>query len=121
MTTRELSAETILEEDAPGDTWPGIIRPRRELARRMSGGIEVTLYWSAHDNNTSIEVWQSATERTLHCAVAREAALDAFHHPFAYLRSDEQTSAGAARVESDGVLFFPVIGVDPNEGASRDE
>jgi hypothetical protein len=90
MTTRELSAETILEEDELGDTWPGIIRPRRELARRMSGGIEVTLYWSAHDNNTSIEVWQSATEETLHFNVAPEFALEAFYHPFAHLKYEEQ-------------------------------
>jgi hypothetical protein len=117
----ELAPEMTFEEDRLRNIGPATIRPRRELARRVSGGIEVTLYWSPHDNSTSIEVWQSATERTLHCAVAREAALDAFHHPFAYLRSDEQTSAGAVRVESDGVLFFPVIGVDPNEGASRDE
>jgi hypothetical protein len=89
MTTKELSAETILEEDASGDTWPGIIRPRRELARRMSGGIEVTLYWSAHDNHTSIEVWQSATEETLHFNVAPELALEAFYHPFAHLRYEE--------------------------------
>jgi hypothetical protein len=35
---------------------------RRELARRVSSGIEVTLYWSVPDNSTSMEVWQPSTE-----------------------------------------------------------
>ena len=59
--------------------------PPRELARRLNGGIEVTLYWNADDNSTSIEVRQPATEETLTFAVARERALDAFYHPFAHL------------------------------------
>ena len=58
---------------------------RRELARRVSGGIEVTLFWSAHDNTTSIEVWQPSTEELLTFPVAHEHALDAFYHPFAHL------------------------------------
>jgi hypothetical protein len=57
----------------------------RELARRLNGGIEVTLYWNADDDSTSIEVWQPATEEALAFAVAREQALDAFYHPFAHL------------------------------------
>jgi hypothetical protein len=61
--------------------------PRLELARRASGGIEVTLYWTAHDNSTSIEVWQPASEETLVFGVAREQALEAFYHPFAHLPS----------------------------------
>ena len=58
---------------------------RRELARRLTGGIEVTLYWHAEDNRTSIEVHQAATEETISFLVAPERALDAFHHPFAHL------------------------------------
>ena len=61
------------------------IRARRELAHRISGGIEVTLYWSADDNTTSIEVWQPATDERLTFAVASEGALEAFYHPFAHL------------------------------------
>jgi hypothetical protein len=56
-----------------------------ELARRAGGGIEVTLYWSAHDNTTSIEVWHAASDETLVFAVAAERALEAFYHPFAHL------------------------------------
>jgi hypothetical protein len=58
---------------------------RRELARRLNGGIEVALYWNPHDDSTSIEVWQPATEETLIFAVARDRALDAFYHPFSHL------------------------------------
>lgn len=57
----------------------------RELAHRASGGIEVTLYWNAADNNTSVEVWQQASGEALAFAVAGEQALDAFYHPFAHL------------------------------------
>ena len=58
---------------------------RRELARRVSGGIEITLYWSVGDNGTSIEVWQPSTEELLTFPVAHERALEAFYHPFAQL------------------------------------
>ena len=64
---------------------------RHELARRVSGGIEVALFWSAKDNETSVEVWQTATGETLHFTVARTDALDAFYHPFAHL---PRTTAG---------------------------
>jgi len=59
--------------------------PRRELARRVSNGIEVTLYWWALDNSTSIEVSEAASNETFAYVVDRERALDAFYHPFAHL------------------------------------
>jgi hypothetical protein len=57
----------------------------RELARRVSGGIEVALYWSPLDNSTTVEVWDGASEETLVFGVAPERALEAFYHPFAQL------------------------------------
>jgi hypothetical protein len=57
----------------------------RELARRVTGGLEITLYWEAHDNTTSIEVHQEGTAETIAFPVAPDRALDAFHHPFAHL------------------------------------
>jgi hypothetical protein len=62
-----------------------ICHPCRELARRVSGSLEVTLYWNAADDSTSIEVRQPASDETIAYPVARERALDAFHHPFAHL------------------------------------
>jgi hypothetical protein len=73
-----------MDERAPETTIDGL-HSRLELAHRAGGGIEVTLYWSAHDNSTSIEVWHAAAEETLVFAVAREQALEAFYHPFAHL------------------------------------
>ena len=62
-----------------------VFEARRELARRISGGLEVALYWRPGDNSTSVEVWQHASGETIAFAVARERALDAFYHPFAHL------------------------------------
>ena len=61
------------------------IDPRRELARRASGGIEIALYWNRDDGTTSIEIWQPESALTMQFAVRAEHALDAFHHPFARL------------------------------------
>jgi hypothetical protein len=62
-----------------------VFEPRRELARRVSGGLEVTLYWNSFDDSTSVEFWQHASAETFAFAVPREQALDAFYHPFAHL------------------------------------
>jgi hypothetical protein len=64
---------------------PPAIDHRRQLAQRVSGGVEVTLYWDADDNSISVEVWQHESGETLAFAVPRERALDAFYHPFAHL------------------------------------
>jgi hypothetical protein len=59
----------------------------RELAHRSGGGIAVTLYWNAEDDSTSVEIFHAATEQTLHFAVPRDHALDAFYHPFAHMQT----------------------------------
>jgi hypothetical protein len=65
-----------------------VIRQRRELAQRVSGELEITLYWDAADDSTSIEIWHPALHETLlRIAVPAEDALDAFYHPFAHLRT----------------------------------
>ena len=56
-----------------------------ELAHRVSGGIEVTLFWSPVDDSTAVEVWDAASEERLVFGVRAERALDAFYHPFAQL------------------------------------
>jgi hypothetical protein len=63
-------------------TAPAINR-HRELAHRVSSGLEVTLYWNAADNGTSIEVRDLASETTVRFAVPADQALDAFYHPLA--------------------------------------
>ena len=73
-------------------------RPRRELARRVSGGMEITLYWSAANNSTSIEVWQPDSGETLAFNVLPERALDAFYHPFAHFALTSGASIALAGV-----------------------
>jgi hypothetical protein len=59
----------------------------RELAYRRSGGLDVTLYWNADENRTSVELFHAATEQMFRFSVERERALYAFEHPFAYLQT----------------------------------
>jgi hypothetical protein len=66
---------------------PTAVDARRELARRVGAGFEVTLFWDAVDDTTSIEIWHEASHETLCFAVPSEDALDAFYHPFAHLRT----------------------------------
>lgn len=67
-------------------TAPTIFSLRRELARRVGAGLEVTLFWDAVDDSTSIEIWHEASNQLLRFAVPAEDALDAYYHPFAHLR-----------------------------------
>ena len=70
--------------------------PRRELAHRTSGGLQITLYWDADEQTTSVEVHQPATQETIAFTVPPEHALDAFHHPFAHLgRTNHQRAAAS--------------------------
>ena len=73
-----------------------VVQPRRELARRVSGGIEVALYWSPLDDSTTVEVWDTAYDETLVFAVPAERALEAFYHPFAQLAASYDELVPAA-------------------------
>ncbi len=59
----------------------------RELARRRSDGIEVTLFWNSVDDDVSVEVRDHGADNVFHFPVARERALEAFNHPYAYAAS----------------------------------
>lgn len=86
MSTTSRGAGSEAQRDEIGATSVAIVcHPRRELARRLTGGVEVTLYWNADDNTTLIEIWQPRTAETLLFTVARDRALDAFYRPFAHL------------------------------------
>ena len=62
-----------------------VVQPLRELARRVSGGIDVALYWNPLDDSTTVEIYDAASEETIVFAVPAERALEAFYHPFAQL------------------------------------
>ena len=84
-TVSKTFTETTAEEQTLHRCARSPAHQRRELAHRHSGGIEVTLYWSAHDNTTCVEIWQRASAETLLFSVPRDRALDAFYHPFSHL------------------------------------
>jgi hypothetical protein len=85
----------------------------RELARRVNGGLEITLYWHPDDNGTSVEVYHQTTGETIALPVPADRALDAFHHPFAYLAGQDAEAWGSDTYpESDEALIFGEGGVD---------
>jgi hypothetical protein len=63
---------------------------RHELARRVNGGLEITLFWQTRDNSTTIDVYHPATDETIRFRVPPSRALDAFQHPFAYLANQPE-------------------------------
>jgi len=69
---------------------------RRELARRVNGGLEITLYWRAHDNSVSVDIHRTATGERISFPVRPDRALEAFHHPFAHLAEQDDPAASAA-------------------------
>ena len=75
---------------------------RRELAHRMSNGIEVTLLWTKSTNRVMIAVADTHSGEELEFEVDGSRALDAFHHPYAYaavvrVRTDQATRLAPAR------------------------
>ena len=58
---------------------------RQELAQRVSGGLEVTLFRNMRDRTTHIELRHTAIKEAISFRVPPDRALDAFHHPFVYL------------------------------------
>jgi hypothetical protein len=57
---------------------------RRELAHRVSNGIEVTLFWGPNTGEVVVEVVDHGAAHAFEVSVPSERALDAFHHPYVY-------------------------------------
>ena len=57
---------------------------RRELAHRSADGVEVTLLWNPADDKISVRIVERDTEACFELPVARDQALNAFNHPYAY-------------------------------------
>jgi hypothetical protein len=79
---------------------PRATHTRRELAHRVTGGLEITLYWNPHDDSTSITVHQLTSWETISFPVPRDLALHAFHHPFAHL-PQQDAAEGASHTPQD--------------------
>ena len=56
-----------------------------ELMRRQNGGLEVRLRWHPETDSVSIEVVDEQTGEKHEADVPRDAALEAFDHPFVFL------------------------------------
>ena len=56
----------------------------RELAARESNGLHVQLLWHPRADELTVSVEDTRAGDRFQLAVARDRALDAFYHPFAY-------------------------------------
>ena len=77
---------------------------RRELARRSSYGIEVTLFWTESTNLVTIAVIDLHSADELEFEVDGNAALDAFDHPFAYAATRRVRDAQPRQARRDSVI-----------------
>jgi hypothetical protein len=57
----------------------------RELDQRSSDGVEVTLLWDSAADRVFIAVEDKRRETSFQLEVDPADALDAFHHPYAYV------------------------------------
>lgn len=60
---------------------------RAELSYRKSGRVEVSLLWHRDLDAVSVTIRDDLSGKSLEIPVARERALQAFKHPFAYAAS----------------------------------
>jgi hypothetical protein len=64
---------------------PGENTERRELAHRVSDGVEVALLWRPADDGVLVSVTDRASGAVLEVDVPPTEALDAFRHPYVYM------------------------------------
>ena len=61
------------------------VQVARELDRRETDGLEVTLLWYAEEDYASVSVVDTKSGESFELVLgAGDDALDVFHHPFAY-------------------------------------
>ena len=61
--------------------------PLRELARRVSSGAEMTLWWNERTGAVTVWVWNRDSGQQMEFAAAPARALEAFYHPYAHAAS----------------------------------
>jgi hypothetical protein len=59
-------------------------QPHRELAHRVSDGLEVTLFWQKLTDELTITVSDERSGAYFELAAAPDQALDVFNHPYAH-------------------------------------
>jgi hypothetical protein len=70
----------------------------RELAYRSGGGIDVAMHWNQQTNKVTVTVYDAHADEGFALEVDSDNALDAYHHPFAYL-TGRQTRGTIAAAE----------------------
>lgn len=78
-----MSTVSVGELRAAGRSRTG----RSELARRVSNGVEVALFWRKSTNQVTVEVVDNCLGESFALEVDGSDALHAFHHPYAYAAS----------------------------------
>lgn len=58
----------------------------KELARRASDGVVVSLLWRRADDRLTVVVEDEATGEKVTVPARRDNALDVFQHPYAYVK-----------------------------------
>ena len=62
---------------------------KRELAHRASNGVNVSLFWTKVGDLLTLEVYDERLDEFFELEVPKDRALDAFHHPYVYLASNQ--------------------------------
>ena len=66
------------------DPWHNAESKRRELARRSGAGVDVALYWHPTLDELIVCVYDKGHGAHFEIRPARNLALDAYYHPYAY-------------------------------------
>jgi hypothetical protein len=67
---------------------PIATNPEKELAQRVSDGIEVSLWWNERTNRVTVKVYDTQVDEAFELDVDSRIALDAYRHPFAYAAAE---------------------------------
>jgi hypothetical protein len=88
---RSRSLSSGLPPDKLHEAWGAIMQPKessssgpQELARRVRGAVEVTLFWVPGAAKATVSVWNWASGACLQLDVEPSRARYAFDHPYAY-------------------------------------
>ena len=75
---------TLTTTDSEAGATRRIAPEPRELAAREADGIHVLLLWHPREDAVTVSVEDSRAGHHFDLEVARDRALEAFYHPFAY-------------------------------------
>jgi len=80
-----VAVEAVVADRTAPATDDAVGAASRELAQRRSGDVDVILLWHPQLDRVELCLLDLTTGVSVHVGVPREKALDAFHHPYAYV------------------------------------